>query len=73
MRTIVDIPKNKIDELDEIGKKDNLSRAALIREAVSEYLAKKSGEDTEKAFGIWKGRNIDALKYQENLRSEWEE
>ena len=25
------------------------------------------------AFGSWRGRNIDALKYQEKLRSEWDE
>ncbi|NUM52875.1 MAG: DUF2281 domain-containing protein [Candidatus Hydrogenedentes bacterium] len=24
------------------------------------------------AFGSWRGRNIDSLKYQEVLRSEWE-
>ncbi len=25
------------------------------------------------AFGSWKGRGIDALKFQERLRSEWEQ
>jgi hypothetical protein len=25
------------------------------------------------AFGSWHGRGIDALKYQQNLRSEWSE
>lgn len=24
------------------------------------------------AYGSWRGRNIDALKYQQNLRSEWD-
>lgn len=24
------------------------------------------------AFGLWKGRGIDALEFQERLRSEWE-
>ncbi len=24
------------------------------------------------AFGSWRGRNIDALEYQHNLRSEWD-
>lgn len=72
MRTIVDIPNDKIEKLDEIGRKDKLSRAALIREAISDYLAKKSEEGSDKAFGIWKDRGVDALKYQENIRSEWE-
>ena len=25
------------------------------------------------AFGSWRGRNVDALNYQHNLRSEWDE
>jgi len=25
------------------------------------------------AFGSWRGRQIDALRYQHNLRSEWDE
>jgi len=25
------------------------------------------------AFGSWRGRGVDALKYQHNLRSEWDE
>jgi len=25
------------------------------------------------AFGSWRGRKVDALKYQHNLRSEWDE
>ncbi len=25
------------------------------------------------AFGSWRGRKVDALKYQQNLRSEWNE
>ncbi len=27
---------------------------------------------THSAFGSWSGRNIDALKYQESIRAEWE-
>ena len=25
------------------------------------------------AFGLWKGRGIEAVTYQQNLRSEWDE
>jgi len=25
------------------------------------------------AYGSWRGRNIDALKYQQNIRSEWDD
>lgn len=24
------------------------------------------------AFGVWRGRKIDALKYQDDLRAEWD-
>ena len=25
------------------------------------------------AFGLWKGREVDSIVYQQNLRSEWDE
>ena len=25
------------------------------------------------AFGLWRGRNINALKYQQDLRAEWDD
>jgi metal-responsive CopG/Arc/MetJ family transcriptional regulator len=72
MRTIVEIPDKLVKSLDEMGKKKACSRAALIREAIAEYLSNKTHSSPEKAFGIWKKKNVDAVEYQRNLRSEWE-
>ena len=34
--------------------------------------AKRSSLKKHAAFGSWKNRKIDALKYQQDLRAEWE-
>lgn len=70
MRTIVDIPDQNIKALDAVCGRENISRAEAVRRAVSDYLARhKSGEDA--AFGLWKGRGIDGLDYQDAMRDEW--
>ena len=73
MRTIIDLPDEQIEDLAEICKKENISRAALIRKAVSEFLQKYSAKKMGDAFGIWKNKGEDGLKYQRQIRSEWGE
>ena len=34
--------------------------------------SKKLSLSSHPAFGSWKGRGIDSLVYEQNLRSEWE-
>ena len=69
VRTLVDIPDRQIRDLADICKTEKISRAELIRQAISAYLEKKSSE-TE-AFGLWKERKVDGMEYQEQVRSEW--
>jgi metal-responsive CopG/Arc/MetJ family transcriptional regulator len=38
MRTIVDIPQNVLDELDELAGREDISRAEAVRRAMAEYL-----------------------------------
>jgi len=71
MRTIVDIPEELLRPLDELRTAENRSRASVIREALSEYLKNKPSCSMSEAFGLWKTRKVDSLKYQEDLRSEW--
>lgn len=73
MRTIVDLPGNQIDALKALGKRFNLSRAELVRRAVADYVARKQPAADDTAFGLWKDRAEDGLRYQERRRSEWEE
>lgn len=71
MRALVDIDDSQVRELDRLARKQKQSRAALIREAVADYLETRTRTTTEEAFGLWGQRKIDGLAYQEKIRSEW--
>ncbi|MCO5161648.1 MAG: ribbon-helix-helix domain-containing protein [Mesorhizobium sp.] len=71
MRTLIDIEEESIKELDRLAARQKRSRAALIRDAVSDYLDRNAVEDSGEAFGLWGERKTDGLRYQEKLRSEW--
>ena len=71
MRTLVDIPEDELEELNALSQARKVSRAELIRQAVAGFLAQnKAG--LEDSFGLWKGRAVDAVDYQNKLRREWE-
>ena len=72
VRTIVDIPDQFIESLDRLGTTNHQSRAAIIREAIADFLKVKSLPPSEAAFGIWKNRKMDGLEYQNELCEEWE-
>ena len=71
MRTLVDIPSNDLEALDQLGQRRRESRAKLIREAVSDYLARNRGPAFAEAFGLWSDQAVDGLEYQRKIRSEW--
>lgn len=71
MRTLIDIEDESIRQLDELAARRKRSRAALIRDAVSDYLERNAVERPGEAFGLWRERKVDGLDYQEKLRSEW--
>lgn len=72
MRTIIDIPDQLVESLDRVGKTHQKSRAALVREAITDFLREKSIPQAEAAFGLWKERNQNGVAYQNDLRQEWE-
>lgn len=72
MRTVIDVPDELIASLDRVGDAEQRSRAALIRDAITEYLKAKSIPAAEEAFGIWKHTRPDGVRYQRALRDEWE-
>ena len=72
MRTIIDIPEKVIQSLDELGVRENRSRASLIREAVDGFLQAKFKPSLEAAFGIWKKSPKDGVQYQQAIRDEWD-
>ncbi len=72
-RFLVDVPADDVRKLDEIAKRDGKSRAAVLREAVSNYLEVCGKEGFEKYFGLWErhGSTVDGLEYERQLRDEW--
>jgi hypothetical protein len=72
-RFLVDVPVDDVRKLDEIAKREGKSRAAVLREAVSNYLEESRKEGFEKYFGLWErhGSTVDGLEYERQLRDEW--
>jgi predicted transcriptional regulator len=73
MRTLVDIPDEDIDKLDQLAAKGQRSRAAEIREAIRLHLARKSSNDwIQRGAGYWKDRTDigDAVDYQRAARQD---
>ena len=71
MRTLVDIPDKQLGELAEIGKLENLSRGAVVREAITTYIVEHRAKKPVDTFGLWGKNKIDGLKYQRKIRYEW--
>jgi predicted transcriptional regulator len=72
-RFLVDIPEEDVARLDALAKAEGKSRAAVLREAVANYIAAESQQGFEKYFGLWErhGSTVDGLEYEEVLRAEW--
>jgi metal-responsive CopG/Arc/MetJ family transcriptional regulator len=70
MRTLVEADDTQLQELDQLSKVEKRSRAALIREAIDDFLAKRRSKHQSDAFGLWGKRKVDGLVYQEGVRSE---
>ena len=74
MRFLADIPDNDIQWLEALAAEQGVSRAELVRRAVTAYRSDVSGDAIDNAFGIWRGRDDigDGLKYQRRLRGKRE-
>ena len=72
-RFLVDVPDNDLAKIDSIARAEGKSRAAVLREAVSEYIAESSKDWLEAGFGLWAkhGFTQDGMDYQNRLREEW--
>ncbi len=76
-RTLVDLEEKDLAELDRLAEGWRVSRAAVLRDAVAEYLVKRERVPAAppkplEGFGALKGRLPDGQTFQDNLRAEWE-
>ncbi|MDQ6632172.1 MAG: ribbon-helix-helix domain-containing protein [Verrucomicrobiota bacterium] len=72
MRTIVELPDDQVEALGHICAHEKVSRAEVIRRAVGNYIQEKQSGKGQSAFGLWKNKKINSLKYESRLRTEWE-
>jgi predicted transcriptional regulator len=70
MQILINPGETQIRALDELSKKAKRSRAALIRQAIDDYIDKKRRSLEGNAFGLWGKRKADGLAYQEKVRSD---
>ncbi|MBP1858784.1 ribbon-helix-helix protein, CopG family [Rhizobium herbae] len=68
---MIDITELQVQALEDIAKAEKLSRAAVIRAAIDEYVLRRNRAETNEAFGLWGDGGMDGLSYQEKARSEW--
>ncbi|WP_420962938.1 ribbon-helix-helix domain-containing protein [Brucella sp. IR073] len=71
MRALIDMTDAQVEALDALAKREHQSRAALIRAAIDDYLARHRREQVEDGFGLWGERKVDGMAYQEKVRQEW--
>jgi metal-responsive CopG/Arc/MetJ family transcriptional regulator len=71
MQTIIDLPEDQLQILEQASKEHSVSRDELIHRAIASYLTPHRTPASRKAFGLWKDHPEDGLAYQERLRSEW--
>lgn len=70
-RILVDLPDAQVEELAVLVEAERRPRAAVIRDAIEAYIAQHKRATGPDVFGLWKGKKVDGLGYQQELRSEW--
>lgn len=72
-RFLVDVPEEDVARLDALARAEGKSRAAILREAVTNYIANSNKDWLEAGFGLWAkyGFTEDGMDYQNRLREEW--
>jgi len=71
MRTIIELPEEQLEALGNLCAQEKISRAEIIRRAVGNYLNEKQAAKGRSAFGLWKKKKVEALKFESRLRAEW--
>ncbi len=72
MRTIIELPDAHVNALDALCRREGISRAEAVRQAVAAHLRLDRQRQPDAAFGLWKKGAVDGLQYQARLRREWD-
>ena len=78
MRTIIDLTDEQIERLKSQCRRERISRAEAIRQAVDRWLEVKDAgradweETLDETFGAWADKGVDTDTYLAEIRSEWE-
>jgi hypothetical protein len=81
MRTIIDLPIDRLQSLDRWALSCKISRAEAVRRAVGDFLDRMA-KPTDAGFGLWvqgkpEGFQLpperDGLRMQQAMREEWPE
>jgi predicted transcriptional regulator len=70
-RILVDLTDMQLSDITQIAEVDKRARAAVIRDALDSYIARRKPALATDVFGLWENTKADGLAYQERLRSEW--
>lgn len=70
--TLLEQLEQQIKQLPFEKQSEVLDFAAFLRQRLTPPQSKVRALRQHPAFGSWRGRNIDALQYQQNLRAEWD-
>jgi hypothetical protein len=71
MRTIIELPDDQLEALADLCRREGISRAEAIRQAIAHFTRGRRSKAVAAAFGLWRNRPIDGLEYQRRLRDEW--
>ncbi len=63
MRTLIDLSAPQIEVLSALCERVRQPRAAVIREAVAEYLGRRTASPRDAPFGLWGADGTDGLAY----------
>ena len=59
MRALVDIPDDLVEKLNVLSREKGVSRASLIRAALTRLVDEAQTGDIDAAFGLWRGGGAD--------------
>jgi len=70
-RITLDLSDTQFKELTALAEREQRSQAAIVREAIEAYLVQHRQAPSRNVFGLWQGRGVEGLRYQQASRAEW--